>query len=290
MSDQAELAFAKNLINTLASLPLTFDNDFQQAPENTLKRVPVLQVEVPPPPERKNDEAGAIATTIQLTFKSLKPPFSVTIPVSPADPISAIKGQIAAQPHAPPADAQRLLLKGKALADAKLLKEYSIKEGDTVNVMVKPGVQWDPTQAPTPPAVETTLAAPQPVPAASLSPSPSPSRRGHGRIPSVVLSPSPAPSSPMQEVQDIPLLDESGGTISAELPADISFPQSTYRATIAQPQFWDNLIRFLRSEFPVNSDANTAFEDFLNASKGVLTPSEIAKIRDYVGVIGMAGT
>jgi UV excision repair protein RAD23 len=37
-------------------------------------------------------------------------------------------------------------------------------------------------------------------------------------------------------------------------------------------------------------DALLAFEDYLRASKGTLTASEIAKIRDEVGVIGMAGT
>lgn len=33
-----------------------------------------------------------------------------------------------------------------------------------------------------------------------------------------------------------------------------------------------------------------AFEDFLCATKGSLTASEIAKIRDTVGVVGMGGT
>jgi UV excision repair protein RAD23 len=35
---------------------------------------------------------------------------------------------------------------------------------------------------------------------------------------------------------------------------------------------------------------SNAFEDYLAASKGVLTASEIAKIRDSVGFTGMAGT
>jgi UV excision repair protein RAD23 len=41
---------------------------------------------------------------------------------------------------------------------------------------------------------------------------------------------------------------------------------------------------------PNRGDASVAFEDYLAASKAVLTASEIAKIRDFVGVIGMAGT
>ncbi|KAA1472481.1 hypothetical protein DENSPDRAFT_838763 [Dentipellis sp. KUC8613] len=279
MADQAELAFVRNFTNTLASQPVTFDNDFQQPPNNTLKRVPVLQIHVPTPPERKIAETPPIET-VQVTFKSSKPPFSISIPVSLADSISTIKTQLAAQPHAPPADAQRLLLKGKALADTKLLKEYSVKEGDTVNLMVKPGFEWDPTKE-TPAPSE---------PSASLSPNASAGKkRGHGRIPSVVLS--PTPSSATEEVQDIPLVDESGITVAGEHSRSSSpIPQTTYRTTISQPEFWEKLHNFLSSEFSSHDDAATAFDNFLNASKGLLTPNEIAKIRDHVGVVGMAGT
>ena len=45
-----------------------------------------------------------------------------------------------------------------------------------------------------------------------------------------------------------------------------------------------------RSEFPNGSDAAQAWEDFFCASKGTLSVSEIAKIRDHVGVTGMAGS
>jgi hypothetical protein len=44
-----------------------------------------------------------------------------------------------------------------------------------------------------------------------------------------------------------------------------------------------------REEFPQAADANEAFENFLSSTKGSLSPHEIAKIRDQVGVIGMAG-
>lgn len=50
-----------------------------------------------------------------------------------------------------------------------------------------------------------------------------------------------------------------------------------------------SLIQF-RAEFPNEGDALIAFEDFLRASKGGMTANEIAKIRDHVGVVGMAGT
>lgn len=45
-----------------------------------------------------------------------------------------------------------------------------------------------------------------------------------------------------------------------------------------------------RDEFETPADIHMAFEDFLCAAKGSLTASEIAKIRDQVGVRGMAGT
>lgn len=45
-----------------------------------------------------------------------------------------------------------------------------------------------------------------------------------------------------------------------------------------------------RAEFTTENDALIAFEDFLRASKGTLSASEIARIRDHVGVVGMAGT
>jgi ubiquitin-like protein 4 len=58
------------------------------------------------------------------------------------------------------------------------------------------------------------------------------------------------------------------------------------------PLDWMNLLLTYenRSEFTTEADTLTAFEDFLRASKGSLTASQIAKIRDQVGVVGMAGT
>lgn len=45
-----------------------------------------------------------------------------------------------------------------------------------------------------------------------------------------------------------------------------------------------------RGEFPNHGDAEQAWEDFFCVSKGNLSVSEIAKIRDKVGFTGMAGT
>ena len=182
---------------------------------------------------------------------------------------------------------------------------------------MKPGVEWDPIAKPkelpslllsgAPPLQETETAA-------SLMPAAPPEterKRGHTRIPSVVLS---TPASPLEKPQDIQLVDGDDFTLSTDMPTEPSIPQSTYRSTVSQPEYWQNLLSFLRfvkplasctllcglyltelpfvprSRFPSNGDASIAFEDYLAASKAVLTASEIAKIRDSVGVTGMAGT
>ncbi|KAF9476946.1 hypothetical protein BDN70DRAFT_881725 [Pholiota conissans] len=299
MAEQAERAFARTFLNTLSTQPIAYADDYQQAQEHSLKRVPVLPIAVPPPPKRKPqlEPSGSSSASISLTFKSLKPAATFTLRVEPTDTISAIKAQLAAQPSAPPADVQRLLLKGKALADTKLLREYTIKDGDTVNLMVKPGHQWDPT-APAPTqststpdvtmAEHTTPPKSNPFGSGSLG-EPSSSRpKGskHQRIPSVVLSPSPSSDTPGAVEKDIVL------TLDQDVPSPIGHSEtlSTYHDIVADPGFWERLYTFLRQEFKTEADINIAFEDFLCATKGSLTPSEIAKIRDTVGVVGMGGT
>lgn len=162
------------------------------------------------------------------------------------DSISTVKSQIATQLRAPPAEAQRLLFKGKALADAKLLKEYNIQDGDTINLMVKPGVEWDPTKPQGEPSSNSALllSVEPPQQTASLSPAaPQGKKRGHSRIPSVVLS---TPSSPLEKPQDIQLVDADGFTLTTDAPPEPSTPQSTYRTAVSQPEYWEKLLSFLR--------------------------------------------
>jgi hypothetical protein len=189
-------------------------------------------------------------------FKSLKPNKTFTISVRLTDTISAIKTQLAAEPSAPPADKQRLLFKGKALADGKLLKEYNnIKDGDTINLMVKPGYDWNTTAittAPTPPVSAS------PMPAESLSiPSSSSFGSGtlhpeasskmgvrrHQRIPSVMLSPSSSLESSGAGEKDIMLTIDAGALPSPVLQSET---MSTYHQTMSQPEFWERLHAFLK--------------------------------------------
>lgn len=289
MADQAELVFVRSFVKVIGAQPIVYSDDYNQPPQNSLKKVPILPVELPPVPERKGEPSAPPAASINITFKSTKPPQSFTLAVQPTDTVSEVKALLASQPNAPPAEAQRLLLKGKALADAKLLKEYGVKEGDTINLMLKPGFEWDPTKSPSPlntspvkmkysnlPEIQT----PQPKLATGHK---------HTRTPSIVLSPSPSIVSLEPEIKphDIDLTLETSLLPTASISRAA---RSSYQTVISEPPFWDRLYSYLRTEFSNDSDALIAFEDFLRASKGGLTASEIAKIRDHVGVVGMAGT
>ncbi len=44
MAEQAERAFARTFLNTLATQPVAYADDFQQPHEQSLRRVPVLPV------------------------------------------------------------------------------------------------------------------------------------------------------------------------------------------------------------------------------------------------------
>lgn len=240
MAEDAERTFAKTFLNMLSTQSITYSDDYQQPPELSLRKVPVLPIAVPPPPEREPQlqPSGSSSASISLVFKSLKPQATFTISVRPTDTISAIKTQLSAEPSAPPAEAQRILFKGKALADGKLLKEYNnIKDGDTINLMVKPGYDWNTT-----------------------------ARSGVGEKGIILtIDPGVLPSPVLQP-----------GTMS------------TYHHTLSRPEFWERLHDFLKNEFRTPEDVHSAFENFLCAAEGSLTASEVAKIRDQVGVIGLA--
>ncbi|QRV91612.1 ubiquitin family protein [Ceratobasidium sp. AG-Ba] len=263
-----EATFVKTHIAALSTLPTTYANDFQPAPED-LVRTRVFPIEILPPPDRKPVQAG-VTGQINVTVKSLKPALSFPLAVLPTDSIASIKDQLALHPRAPPADAQRLLLKGKALADNKLLREYDIGDGATINLLVKPGVDWTGEEKP----MSTLDKAP-----------------GHLRIPSqdnmaipsVVLSPSPTPRVARR-------LHTRWRSMLLRPLVISSSVRPSYHQTIASPDFWDKLHAFLSTEFSNREDADGAFESFLIASKEQLTAGEIAKIRDATGIIGMAGT
>jgi UV excision repair protein RAD23 len=282
-----ETTFVKAHVANLVSIPPTYSDDFQPPPESLPRKIPVFETEVLPPPERKNATSQSHGA-ISITIKSLKPAISFSLSVQPTDAISSIKQQLAAQPRAPPADAQRLLLKGKALVDNKLLQEYEVGDGATLNLMIKPGVNWDATEKPT----ETVEQPELHINTADVemkdvaTPDIASFAGSNNTIPTMVLSASPAPdgraSTPVRISVDQSQIPNTQGQ-----PAQ-STPES-YHRVISAPEFWGFLRKFLAKHFENEKDADSAFEDFFVASKGSLSVHEIAKIRDFVGIIGMAG-
>lgn len=180
------------------------------------------------------------------------------------------------------------MIKGKVLADNKLLKEYdSAVDGVVINLMVKPGTQWN-AEEPVKPA--STL---DPAPAQSATRTGharSPSQGGHADefpVPSLVLE---APSSPTDSKRPIPLKLDTETVIPSRPSSPWSGVTHNYVAVVTSTGFWERLRKFLGNEFVDEEDADAAFESFLLASKDRLSAGEIAKIRDAVGVVGMAGT
>ena len=121
-------------------------------------------------------------------------------------------------------------------------------------------------------------------------------------IPAVVLSPagSPGQTTPLLPAQSLPLPpNPSYSPTHTQIPLDLNaFPipsastpeQTPQNAVLASPEFWEGLYAFLQTQFDGKiDDAIAAFEEFLLSAKNRLTPHEIARIRDRVGVIGMGG-
>ena len=179
-------------------------------------------------------------------IKSLKPPKTYTLAVQSSDTIADIKSYLASQSGAPPVDVQRLLLKGKALADAKLLKEYNIKDGDTVNLMVKPGYDWNQVQdSPMLDIPSPALGTPaERSPSSALEPGPARPAERHRRVPSVILSPSPNSLVPLREGAPVDVaLSLDDGDILTPVPA----PPTPYQNVVSSPEFWSELLEFLTS-------------------------------------------
>jgi hypothetical protein len=149
-----------------------------------------------------------------------------------------------------------LLLKGKALTDSKLLKEYGIEDGAVVHLMLKAGWDASPSLRSHVPPAETTTST---------------------QVPTLTLTTDDLPSGETAKPQDMP-------PQSAEGQAHVT--STSFHKVISDPAFWDELLTLCKSKFLYEADAANAFEEFLRAHKASLTANEIAKIRDSVGVEG----
>lgn len=314
-----ELAFIKTQALSLSHIPVTLDNDYQPALEDLPKKVPIFPVTVPPPPSKSQTASGSTSSTtdpssstatsggIPIVVKSTKPPLTFNLTVHPTDTVSQIKLQLEKDHlRAPTADSQRLLIKGKVLADNKLLKEYPISTDSssptTITLMTKPGSTWtgEERAASSPGGVviaePESFAAPSPSTATGAKLPPPTSAKGHGRslsgaadtmpLPSLTLSPTPSTDGQTPGV-DLALAVELD--MQPEPPRQSTPTQDAYTSVIADPEFWGKLQKFLLNEFKTQGDADKAWEQFFLVSKSSLTAHQIAKIRDVTGKDAMAG-
>lgn len=186
---------------------------------------------------------------------------------------------------APPADYQRLLFKGKALVDARMIKEYDLA-GAVVNLVMKPG--WDKAAAAAP-------AGPSTAGSAGLS------KDTSDGIPALTISqadPSAENTSSSASLPARPLttLDISP-TASANVPSgstsqpltggpSLENTSAQFHHTIADPQFWQKVYELCQAEFMSEQDAEGAWGVLFGGMRERLSPSEIAKVQDVVGITG----
>ncbi|KAJ1978075.1 hypothetical protein H4R35_002045 [Dimargaris xerosporica] len=108
----------------------------------------------PQPPDASSDSEAA-SRGILLKVKAMKAGYVYQVSVESLTAIRDLKHQLAAQCSVP-AEFQRLLLKGKALADGNLVSDYVLTAESALTLMVKPGA---PSPQPPPPMPSTATSA-----------------------------------------------------------------------------------------------------------------------------------
>lgn len=213
-------------------------------------------------------------SSINLTIKSLKPAFTLTLSAALTDPVSALKDLISArQPSAPPPAAQRLLLKGKALADSKLLKEYGLGDGAVVHLMTA-----KPTELP--PAPSSAVSAPEPALASASAPAAGPSNP----LPQLTITTSVDGARP----SDTHTVTDNDIALPPRGPGPEISSQSFHRV-VADPRFWQKIHALCATEFANQDEGDEAWETMFLSLKGKMSAGEVAKVRDVVGVSGECG-
>ncbi|GAA6027125.1 hypothetical protein JCM8097_002411 [Rhodosporidiobolus ruineniae] len=286
LSDTAlagELQSVKTTAELLASQKLRYPHNYVPPVEDRHRRATLVNVPVVEPPSTAadDDEAGPSTATIRLTIKSLKPPLSFSLDARPTASIADLKHQLAqAQSAAPPADQQRWLLKGKALADAKLLKEYPVEDGSVVTLMVA-------KSAASTPAASVPVRSPNPAAASSSSDDPSDAPA----VPALTLSEPSTSSAPAPQLSlstDLDHLPLSTST-SADNPAVVGESDS-FLTTVASPELWEDVRELTERQFGKDSkEAQKVWEAMFAGCRDWIRPNQKALVRERVGYSAMGG-
>ncbi|OWT35392.1 hypothetical protein C362_06961 [Cryptococcus neoformans Bt1] len=269
-----ERAFIKRYTESLAGYTVQYPADFSAPLHERPRKVPAIAIPVADPPsaDAMDVDAPSQDTVISLTVKSLKPSLTIPVTAQLTDTVSDLKTIISnSSASAPAPDAQRLLLKGKALTDTKLLKEYALESGATVHLIIKAS-SAAPFSAATPSISTSDATIPPP---SSVAPHP----------PALTITTSVDESSEAGTSMPLTLADQ----VAPPLGPQPEVSSATFHHTISDPTFWQKIHALCVSEFDNEQEANSAWETFLVSMKGGLSAGEAAKIRDVVGVWGMGG-
>ncbi|ODN80836.1 hypothetical protein L202_02979 [Cryptococcus amylolentus CBS 6039] len=267
-----ERAFIKRYTEGLASRKVEYPADYATPLDERPRKIPAVAVPVAAPPvsEDMDVDAPAPDTSISLTIKSLKPSLTIPVTAQLTDTVADLKAIVAnSSSSAPAADSQRLLLKGKALADSKLLKEYAIESGATLHLMISKAPS---TPSPAPPLSSSEATIPPP---SATAPNP----------PSLTITTSIDDASKAGTSMPLTVADQS----AAPLGPQPEVSSATFHTTVSEPLFWQRVHALCISDFETEQEANLAWETMFVSLKGRLSASEVAKIRDVVGVLGMNG-
>ncbi|WWD16788.1 hypothetical protein CI109_101220 [Kwoniella shandongensis] len=270
-----ERAFIKRYTEGIAKHKVEYPGDFSTPLEDRPRKIAVVGVPVADPPSAEGmdvDPPAGQDNSITVTVKSLKPSLTIPITIQLTDTVADLKDAVAkSSSSAPGADSQRLLLKGKALTDTKLLKEYNVESGATIHLMIK-----TPTAAPSAaasPALTSSEATF--LPPSSTSPAP----------PALTITTSLDSSSTAGMQMPLTMADQVGPPLGPQPQVS----SATFHSAVSNPQFWQRIHALCVSEFAYEDEADAAWETFLTSMKGRLSAGEAAKIRDVVGVSGMGG-
>ncbi|GAA5977834.1 hypothetical protein JCM11641_006086 [Rhodosporidiobolus odoratus] len=276
---QTELATFKATADLLASQKLRYPHAYVPPVEDRSRKPTLVNVPVVEPPSgstQDEGDAGAANDALSLTIKSLKPPLTFTLSARPTSTIADLKAQLAqAESAAPPAEAQRWILKGKSMGDSKLLKEFPVEEGSTINLMV--------TKVASPAAAPSAT---HPSTSAVPDPSDSPS------VPALTLSePSTSTSvdAPQLSLQtDLDHLPLSTST-TADNPALVGLSED-FLAGVISPELWQEIRDVVEKRFGAESvDAQKIWEAMFSGAREYIAPNAKALVREKVGYSSMGG-
>ncbi|ORY92876.1 hypothetical protein BCR35DRAFT_286264 [Leucosporidium creatinivorum] len=268
-----ELESFKRHADVLGQHKLKYSNSYAPPLEHRHKKPTLVNIAVVEPPALSTDAEEPTNEAITLTIKSIKPPLTFNLSAPLTATISTLKAQLStAESTAPAPEAQRWLLKGKAMGGDRLLKEFAVEEGSVVTLM---------TAKPATPAPAT----PSPVP--SLSPAHPPAEKHtHNRVPSLTLtepisSTSAVPSLSINTSPEIPLPDEAPSSPTPD----------RFSTTMSDPTLWIQAYELLKQQFGEGreAEAQRAWEGWLSGSREAISPGDKALIRSRVGLSAMGG-